>query len=427
MKTAKGLRNAVEALRYPDFKKFWIGALISNCGTWMQNVSVPYVIYQSSGSSTLVGLTGFFQFIPTLFLAPIGGWLGDRHSRRMVLIVTQTMQALLAFALYAMYLSGVRRASALIAVVFVSGIVQGLNVPAWQAFVSELVPREVLLNAVTLNSAQFNASRAIGPALAGLVLGAFGASWAFLLNALSYIAVLVALAAVRAHPVANGDAGERQPLVAQVRSNLRYVRRTRGIVVALGLLVVMAGLGQTLLSLMPVYAGEVFHVDAWRYGLMSTAIGAGGVIGAVVLGSLRRGTKRGTTVRRTVILYSIALAAVGLAPVYLVGVATLAASGMLYLMVIAPLNTTVQMLAPDHLRAGVIAIYVMTFNFAYPVGALAQGALAEAVGARTTIVASAAIIFGAAAAALARGSFASLDDDVGDHWQGRGSEQRSDA
>jgi len=234
------------------------------------------------------------------------------------------------------------------------------------------------------------------------------------LNALSYIAVLVALAAVHPRPLAGGVTPERHPLIAQVRSNMSYVRRTRGIVVALTLLGVVAGLGQTLLSLMPVYAGEVFQVDAWRYGLMSAAIGAGGVLGALVLGSRQRGTSRGTMVRRTLLLYSIALTAVGLAPVYLVGVITLALSGMLYLMVVAPLNTTVQMLAPEHLRAGVIAIYVMTFNFAYPVGALAQGALAEAVGARTTIVVSGLIVFAAAATALARRSFVALDDDVGE-------------
>jgi len=408
----KGWRHAVSALSYPDYAKFWTGALISNCGTWMQNVTVPYVIYQSTKSGLLVGLAGFSQFLPVVFIGPIGGWVADRYPRRSVLIVTNTAQAVIATVMWAAYVAGYHSPAVLIGLVFLTGVVQGLNVPAWQAFVGELVPRSALLNAVTLNSAQFNAARAVGPAVAGLVLAGLGAQWAFLLNALSYGAVIVALAAISPRPNPGTAHDTKPPLRQQMRASLDYARSTPGIVAAMCFVAIGAGFGQPLFQLMPVYADEVFHAETWRFGLMAAAIGLGGVIGAGVLGVLGDSYRRSTLVRTSLLIYTGVLLAVALAPVYMAAVFTLLAAGAVYLIYVAPLNTTVQLQAGDHVRGGIFAIYVMTFNIAYPIGTLTQGWLADTIGARATVFVSAVATGCGFLVAARKRLFGALDDEL---------------
>ena len=409
----RGLSHAFEALRYRPFATFWTGALISNSGTWIQNVTVPYVIYQTSGNAALVGVAGFAQFIPTFFIGPVGGWLADRHARRSVLLITQTVQAVLAIVLWSAFISGRGGVGLLIGLVFLTGIVQGLNVPAWQAFVVDLVPRRVLLNAVTLNSAQFNAARAVGPAIAGIVIGGLGASWAFMINAISYVAVIVALLAIPRTIGAVAPDRARPPLVRQIADSLGHVRATKGLLVVISLVAVGAALGYPVLQLMPVFADEVFGVDAWRYGLMVASLGIGGVVGAVLLGALGSGMRRSSIARISLATYAVALVAFGLAPTYSIGVATLLLAGTVNLIYMASLNTALQVQVPDRLRGGVVAVFVMTFNLAYPLGALAQGVLAETIGPRWTVTGSGLLVGAAVVVVQRKGALGALDDEHG--------------
>ena len=192
-----GLRAAVAALRYRNFALFWTGALISSTGGWVQNVTIPYVVYKLTDSETWVGFAGFSLLITAALFGPIGGTLADRLDRRKVLIVMQSAQAVVALILWAMWSAGVRSPGAIVALAALSGAFAGLMIGSWQAFVSELVPREVLLNAVTLNSAQFNAARAFGPAIGGIVLATLGPGWGFFINAVSFVAVIGALLPMR--------------------------------------------------------------------------------------------------------------------------------------------------------------------------------------------------------------------------------------
>jgi MFS family permease len=425
-----GLRHAVEALHYRPFATFWTGALVSNTGVWMQNVTVPYVVFQTTGSAALVGVTAFCQFIPGLFVGPIGGWLADRHPRRTVLLVTQVFQALLALLLLLVYSAGATDTAVLIALVFATGVVQGLNLPAWQAFVPELVPRHAWMNAMTLNSAQFNAARAIGPAIAGVVLARFGPSWAFFLNALSYLAVIAAVYAVPRHLGAHAADRVTRGLLPQVRESLAFARSTRGVLVALVLLALGAGLGQPVFQLMPVFAAEVYDVQAWRYGLMAASLGAGGVIGAVLLGVFGANRRRSTIVNVSLTSYAMALIVFGASVVYLLGVIVLVIAGAFYISVAASLNTSVQMQVPEDLRGGVLALYVMTFNLAYPVGSLLQGIAADLVGPRWTVVGCGTIILLSTFEARRRHAFGALDADIvadqSAQWSGAGSTSEND-
>ena len=405
----RGLRQAVAALHHRDFSLFWWGALVSNIGTWMQNVTIPYVLLTTTGDARWVGVAAFLQFSPSVVLGPLSGSLADRFQRRRLILVTQSMMAVLAFTLWGMWAAGVRSPFALIAIITFGGIVSGLTIPAWQAFVSELVPRDDLLNAITLNSAQFNGARAFGPAIGGVILGAFGASWAFLINGVSYVTVLAALLLIRSRPEQRARAEGRT--LAQFAEGVRYMRRHTGMVVAVSTVVFVAFLGNPVFQMAAIFAERVFRVDAALYGLLTGALGGGAVIGAVALGALGGGVPRSRLVGTAIIAYAVALVAFGASPTFAVGVVLIAVAGAFFLVVVANLNTSVQLLVPEELRGRVLAVYIMGFTAAYPVGSLVQATLAEQIGARpVTIGAGSLLLVVGIVLNLKRRLLLSLDD-----------------
>ena len=382
--------QAVAALGERDFAYFWVGALFSNIGTWMQNITVPYVLYRQTHSASWVGFAAFMQFLPGVLLGPVAGSLADRFPRRVVLLVSQAGAALLAFALWALFETGHGTPWNIVILVTLSGAAFGVGIASWQALVTELVPREALLNAITLNSAQFNGARALGPAVGGFVLGRYGPSWAFLINGLSYVTVLFALVVIRPRPRQHDRPQGR--VFAQFSESVSYIRRHPGIALALMLVGCVGFLGSPVFQLAPVLARDVFHVDARAYGILTGALGGGAVVGAGLLGSLGTGSRRSRLVAVSLVGYGLSLAGLGLAPSFAFGVACMALAGMGYLAAVASLQTTVQVLVAETLRGRVLAVYVMVFTAAYPLGALLQGWLADRVGARATIASAGSIL-----------------------------------
>ena len=386
----RGLRQAVAALGHRNFALFWVGALVSNVGTWMQNVTVPIVLLELTDDATWVGLATFATLMPGVLVGPWAGALADRFQRRTVLLVANAVQAALAFALWAAWGAGVRSPAVVLALVGASGLSFGLTIASWQSFVSELVPREELLNAVTLNSAQFNGARAVGPAAAGVVLARFGPSWAFLLNAASFLAVLVALALVRVPRLPRARSGDGA--LAQFAEGLGYVRRHRGIVLAIALVGFVGLVGSPVFSLAPVFARRVYEVGRGLTGLLSAAYGAGAVLGALALGALGGGQRRSRLVRLALAGFAAALVGLGLAPAYWLGVGALALCGAGFVVAISTLNTTVQLQVDEEHRGRVMAVYFMAFTAGLPLGGLGQAWLAERVGAPATVVGAGAVL-----------------------------------
>lgn len=377
------MRTASAALRVRDFRLFWTGALISNSGNWMQNVAVPFVVFQLTGSAAWVGFAGFAQFLPAWLMGPLGGAVADRFPRRRVLIVTAAAQAMAATAMAVAWASGVRSPWAYVGLVAVSGSIGGINIGSWQAFVPELVPREHLLNAVTLNSAQFNAARAFGPAVGGLVLAQLGVTWAFGLNALSFAAVIGALLLVKAEgAVARG--GGRPKVLAETWDAIRYVRDRPGIVTAIFVVVALGFLGSPIFSFIVVFAEDVFGVGDTAYGVLAAAQGAGAVLGAPIIAGPGTAWARSRLTKVGMVAYGSALVAFALSPLYLTAVLALLVSGAAYLAIAASLNTSIQLQVEDHMRGRVMALYVMGITATVPLGNLVQGALVEVVGARAT-------------------------------------------
>ena len=403
----RGLRSAVRALRHRDFALFWSSALVSSTGTWIQNTTVPFVVYDLTGSKSLVGITAFLNMFPNVFVGPVAGSLADRFRRRRLLIVTQAAQASVAAALWLVWLLGGDSIPALLVLVTLASLCSGMNIPAQQAYVTELVPRRDLLNAITLNSAQFNAARAIGPAVAGVVLATLGAAWAFFINAVSFGAVIVALLLVR-----TADTQRERPegtIRRQFAEGLGYVRSSPEIVLCMSLVVMVAGLGMPVAQLMPAFAADVFDVGKQGYGLLASALGIGGIVATPLIGGWGDAVRRSRLVLVSILLYAFALFGFAQSPSLALAAVSIGVAGACFLAVISTLNTSVQLLVDERLRGRVMAIYVMAFTAAYPVGSLVQGWVADQIGAVATTSTAATLLLVITVWARSTAAFRHLD------------------
>ena len=398
----------MRALHHRNFALFWTGALVSNTGGWVQNVTIPFVVFQLTDSPAWVGLAGFAQLIGAWLMGPVGGSLADRYPRRTILLVTQTALAGIAFLLWAMWAAGVRSPTAIIAVVAVSGLVSGIMIGSWQAFVSELVPREDLLNAVTLNSAQFNAARAFGPAVGGVVLATLGPAWSFFLNGVSFAAVIGALALIRVPRLVERGAA-RPGIMRDLASTLRYIRGMPGIRVCIAVVLALGALGSPVFTLIVVFADEVFDVGATEFGILSASLGIGAILATPLIAGPGSGMLRSRLIGAGLIVYGCALMGFALAPNYWFGAAALMAAGGGYLAIASTLNTTIQLQVAENMRGKVLAVYVMGLTGSAPIGALVQGWAAEVIGPRLTVVIAGVVFFLLALALRSAGRLADLD------------------
>ncbi|MEM7273573.1 MAG: MFS transporter [Actinomycetota bacterium] len=416
MTAREGLRHGMRALRHRDYRWFFVGALASNSGTWLQNLAVPFVLFELTGRSLWVGLAGFVQFIPAFFLGPLGGTLADRLDRRRILLGSQTAMAITALALWATWAAGLRSPYLVLSLTALTGIFTGFMIPSWQAFVPSLVPREDLASAITLNSTQFNASRAIGPALAGLLLATVGASWAFLLNGLSFLAVIGALAIIRPEP-AKLRPVDGEGILAGFRTALGYIRQRTGIMVGVSCAVLVGFFGNPVAQFTVVFAEEVYGSGPRVVGALAAAVGVGAVLIAPFLSAWDGAVDRSTVVRFALPIYALALITFAVAPVWPVGLAALLVVGAGFLAVIATTNTSVQMIVADDMRGRVMSARVMGFTLAFPVGSLLQGYLADVIGPQVTVGGAGLILLAIALALVTRpGLVGSLDrmDDTPD-------------
>lgn len=392
--------GALAALHHRDFARFFSAAICSNTGTWMQTITVPFVLDQLTHSTVWVGVGAFATFFPATMVGPLAGALADRHDRRKILLGSQVVLMVSAFALWAIWITGVATPLLIVAVVVVGAIGSGITIAAWQAFVPQLVPPDAMVSAVRLNAMQFTAARAFGPALAGLVLAEFGPGTAFLANALSFLLVIGALLLIAARPVtAVADEGG---VLAQFRDAIRYIRQRAVLIVSVLGALFSSLLGVSMIQLAEPFARQVLHEGAGRYGLLVAAYGVGAITGAVLT------VARGDAVRRstmTVVGFAIFVAAeltFGLAPEYALALLGMYGIGLAQSCAMVACQTAVQVNVDEHYRGRVLSVYVMSFFAGTPIGALIGGIVASWIGLRATIVASAALLAGAVIVTIVR-------------------------
>ena len=375
----------MSAFRHRDYLIFWIGALLSNTGSWLLNLTVPFVLFQLTGSALWVGAAVAAQFVPMFLLSPWGGSLADHLPRRRILLVMQSAMGLVALALWAAWAADLRDPLVLLGLMALIGAFNGLSMPSWQGFVHDLVPREDLLSAVTMNSLQFNAARAIGPALAGVLLATLGPAWAFGINALSFGCVILALVLVRAGRDAVRTV-RTSSVVRQFSSALRYVATQPGLIMSMVIAATIGFLGNPVFSFTVVFAGGVFDVGPVALGFMNAVLGIGAFAAAPIVGGARWAPRLSRLVAIGLVTYTISLIAFSMAPGYAVGLVALFLIGACFLTVVATINTATQVIVADEFRGRVLAMRLMVFTLAAPLGSLAWGGVADILGARVAML-----------------------------------------
>ena len=391
--------GALRSLRARNYRLFVAGQLISLIGTWMQTVAQSWLIYRLTGSAALLGLIGFAGQIPVFVLAPLGGVIADRLNRHRVLIATQSAMMVLALMLAASTLSGRVAVWQVFTLAALLGLANAFDIPARQAFVAEMVEREDLVNAIALNSSMVNGARIVGPAIAGILVASVGEGWCFLLNGISYVAVLVALLRMHVTPgVARTSASSAWDSVVEGFAFAWQKTPIRALLLLLGLVSLM---GMPYSVLMPIFADEILHGGPDAYGLLMSASGVGALSAAAILTVRKSVRGLGRWVAVSAAGFGACLIAFAVSKALWLSALLLIPAGFCMMMEMAASNTLIQSMVPDRLRGRVMAVYSMMFMGMAPLGALMAGFLATRMGAQATVAAGGAVciaggvIFGA--------------------------------
>ena len=372
------------ALRERNFRLYWLGQAVSNIGNWMQVVALGWFILQLTGSPIALGMLGLAQFLPILLLSLAGGILADRFLRLHLLMVTQSAVMVLAFILTILALMGKPPLWSLLLIAGLSAAVTAIDNPARQAFLSDLVGKDLLLSAVALNASVYNGAAVIGPSLAGLVLLRVGAAGCFLLNAFSFLAVLFALAVISVEKANQGKvsltpARGNESFTTSLRE-FGSLRHKPAILAVLGIAAATSLLGRPYLLLMPAFAREVQHVGPQGLGLMVAASGLGSLIGALLLASLRSSKRLEHLLLITGVCFGISLAIFALVPFFLLASLVLIGCGAGATMTMMVANTLLQTSAPSAMKGRVMSLYTLIAAGFTPLGAFIVTGMATKIG-----------------------------------------------
>ncbi len=379
------MRRLFRSLRHRNYRLYYFGQLVSLTGTWMQHLAQAWLMYRLSGSSAMLGLLGAAALLPNLFFSLWGGLLADRLPRRALLMAAQSLALLQALALGVLTLGGWITPAHLVALAFLLGVVQAFEMPARQSFVSQLVPREDLPNAVALNSSLLHLARFIGPAIAGPLVAALGEGPVFLINGATFVAVLVALAAMRLPARSAEGHGENGARDGGLAAGLRYAHEHPAIRAALGMVAVTSLFGSSTVVLMPVFAAEVFGSGAKSLGGLLGALGVGSLVGALALA--HRGTVSGLERWMAAMAGLAGLALLLFANMTGIAGALLVLPWASFAMttLIASSNAYLQLNVPERLRGRTMALFTIALHGTMPLGQLVLGTVAEFAGAAFTV------------------------------------------
>jgi MFS family permease len=372
--------SSLRPFRHRSFTLLWTAGLISTVGSWMQTVAVGALVISDTGSATWAVLVAAGGFLPIGLLSPIGGALADRLPRRPVLAIGNLAAAATAALIAILVAGGHDNPGALVALVTLQGSASALIGPFQQAILPDLVPQREFLAAASLNSAEWNLGRIVGPALAGITVAAFGYSVAFVANAVSFLAVVVALAFVRFTP----PSGIKTGLLSSLREGFTAARREPSCWAAIVTIAVVALLASPFIALVPVMAHHLTHggarAVAQTTALLTTAQGAGAVLGALCLTPLAGLLGRGRLLAWNLAVLPAVLVGYGASQTRWQGVLLLFVVGLVYIGVLSGLTTLVQLRAPQAYRGRVLSFFLVALGVAYPIGSLAAGPVIDWIG-----------------------------------------------
>ncbi|MCK1823035.1 MFS transporter [Streptomyces sp. XM83C] len=401
------------SLKIRNYRLFFLGQVVSNTGTWMQRIAQDWLVLGLTGSATAVGVTTALQFLPMLLFGLYGGVLVDRLPKRRTLLFTQSAMAVTGLALAVLTLSGHVQVWHVYLAAFLVGLATVLDNPARQSFVTEMVGRDQLQNAVSLNSANFQSARLVGPAVAGLMITGVGTGWAFLFNGLSFVAPITGLLLMRArelHVIEPAPRGK-----GQLREGLRYVAGRPELIWPIALVGFIGTFGFNFPVYLSAFADDVFHAGAGSYSLFNTLMAVGSLVGALL--AARRGTARMRVLIVAAVTFGVLEMIAALAPSLWLFALFMAPIGMFGMTVNVTANTSVQMATDPAMRGRVMALYMMVFMGGTPIGAPIAGWITDTYGVRAGLAVGGAVsALAATGIALALARVGGLRLSVG--WNG---------
>lgn len=378
-------RGIGRALRHRNYRLFFSGQSVSLIGTWITRIATSWLVYRLTNSALLLGLVGFAGQIPTLLLSPIAGVIVDRRNRHRILIWTQALSAAQSLALALFALTGAITVGWVLALQVLQGIINAFDTPARQAFVVQMVADKAdLPNAIALNSTMVNGSRIIGPSIGGIIIAAVGEGWCFMIDAISYIAVILSLLAMEVSDAKPKPTGES--VIEELRDGFRYVAGFVPVRTVLILLAIVSAMGMPYSVLMPVIASTVLHGGAHTLGFLMTASGLGAVAGALYLASRRSVLGLGRVMTIATLTFGAGLVVFGFVRSLWAALLVLPFVGAGFMVEMASTNTILQTIVEERLRGRVMAFYTMAFLGTAPIGSLLAGVAADRIGAANTII-----------------------------------------
>lgn len=375
--TARVVRN-FSSLRHYNYRLYWISQLISVTGTWMQNVALAWLVVTLTGSAVALGTTTALQFLPILFLSLFAGVYIDRLPKRKIVLWTQSLSAIQALALWLLVAFNAITIIEIYALSLFIGFVNAFDQPARQAFVPEMVPDEDIGNAIALNSLLFNAARTIGPAIAGLTIALVGVAPSFLINALSFIAIIAALSMMKKSRLRVSVSKVRTTLKEGIKEGVSFAMNEPSILSVLIVLVFVGTFGYNFSTILPLLAKFVLHGGPEVFGAVTSALGIGSMVGALLVAGKQRPTRKFIYTFATV--FAVIDIAISLSRTYELTVLLIVALGVASIAYIASTNTSLQMNSPIHLRGRIMGLYVVIFAGSTPIGALFTGFMADWIG-----------------------------------------------
>jgi len=389
-------RQAFTSLRHPNYRLWFWSQIVSLFGVWMESTALGFLVFELTKSPAFLGLVGFATGIPTWLFMLYAGVIADRMPRRTLLMITQTVMMLLAFAVAALTFLHWIQPWHILVMAFLLGTANAFEAPARQAFVLEMVDPEDMTNAIALNSAMFNTAMAVGPMAGGLIYAFFGPAWCFAINGLSFIAVIVALKRMKLAPFVPKP--RRTTALADLKEGLHYVAAHPLIRTIIGLIGVVSIFGISFITLFPAWAVNVLHGDARTNGYLQSARGLGALTAALLIASLGRFRFRGKLLTLGTFALPVTAALFALARWTPLSLLFIFGSGLSLILMFNLCNALVQTHSPEALRGRVMSVYTLTFFGLMPLGALGMGLAAERLGQPAAILAAAVVMLGAATA-----------------------------
>jgi MFS family permease len=377
-------RIVFRSLQHRNYRLFFSGQSVSLIGTWMQRIAMPWLVYHMTGSALLLGVVGFAGQIPTFLLSPVAGVLTDRWSRYKVLLIAQIISMIQAAVLAVLCLTGIIQIWQIVVLSIILGCVNAFDVPARHSFVIDMVEKkEDLGNAIALNSLMFNGARLIGPSIAGIMLASTSEGVCFMLNAVSYIFVIISLLMMRLQ--LKESQVKKKRILKELSEGFRYTFGFPPIKHLIILLSVSSLMGMSYSVLMPVFAKEVLHGGSHTYGFLMGAAGFGALMGAFFLASRQSVLKLGRIVPASAILFGVGLVGLSLSRVFPVSLLLMVFIGLGMMMQTAASNTILQTITDDDKRGRVMGFYSMSIMGTAPFGSLMAGGIAKIIGTPGTI------------------------------------------